>query len=175
MSTAHATDTVVTANAAEPLYLAFSLAAQDYAVAINKVQEIREWSRVTPLPNSPRHIKGVLNLRGTIVPVIDMRLRFQLEEKPYDSFTVVVVVNVGGRLAGLVVDTVSDVLRVGAAERCSMSGEDGWRRGLSGGSCTRRIGSLPAQRLRRTACASFGSRIPRSLSGPLTTALSSSP
>ena len=125
MSTAHATDTVVTANAAEPLYLAFSLAAQDYAVAINKVQEIREWSRVTPLPNSPRHIKGVLNLRGTIVPVIDMRLRFQLEEKPYDSFTVVVVVNVGGRLAGLVVDTVSDVLRVGAAERCSMSAFEG--------------------------------------------------
>lgn len=125
MSTAHATDTVVTANAAEPLYLAFSLAAQDYAVAINKVQEIREWSRVTPLPNSPRHIKGVLNLRGTIVPVIDMRLRFQLEEKPYDSFTVVVVVNVGGRLAGLVVDTVSDVLRVGAAERCSMSEFEG--------------------------------------------------
>jgi purine-binding chemotaxis protein CheW len=112
-------------NAAEPLYLAFALAGQDYAVQIIKVQEIREWSRVTPLPNSPRHIKGVLNLRGTIVPVIDMRLRFQLDEKAYDSFTVIVVVNVGGRLAGLVVDTVSDVLRVGAQERCAMSEFEG--------------------------------------------------
>lgn len=112
-------------NAAEPLYLAFALAGQDYAVPIIKVQEIREWSRVTPLPNSPRHIKGVLNLRGTIVPIIDMRLRFQLDEKAYDSLTVIVVVNVGGRLAGLVVDTVNDVLRVGAEERCTMSEFEG--------------------------------------------------
>ncbi len=112
-------------NVAEPLYLAFALAGQDYAVQIVKVQEIREWSRVTPLPNSPRHIKGVLNLRGTIVPIVDMRLRFQLEEKAYDSFTVIVIVNVGDRLAGLVVDTVSDVLRVGAQERCTMSEFEG--------------------------------------------------
>ena len=112
-------------RAAEPLYLAFSLAAQEYAVPILKVQEIREWHNATPLPNSPRHVKGVLNLRGTIVPVIDMRLRFVLEEKAYDSFTVVVVVNVGGRLAGLVVDTVSDVLRVGSNERCVLSEFEG--------------------------------------------------
>ena len=112
----------ITADAAtnEALYLSFALAAQAYAVPILQVQEIREWTKVTPLPNSPRHVKGVLNLRGTIVPIVDMRLRFQLEERPYDSFTVIVVVNVGGRLAGLVVDTVSDVLRIGANERCTM-------------------------------------------------------
>ena len=109
----------------EALYLAFTLGGQDYAVPIQQVQEIRESNKVTPIPNSPRYIKGVLNLRGTIVPIVDMRLRFQLEEKANDAFTVVVVVNVGGRLAGLVVDTVSDVLRVGAAERCAMSEFEG--------------------------------------------------
>ncbi|HKQ29931.1 MAG TPA: chemotaxis protein CheW [Burkholderiales bacterium] len=109
----------------EALYLAFTLAGQDYAVPIQQVQEIRESSKVTPLPNSPRHIKGVLNLRGTIVPIVDMRLRFELNEKSQDASTVVVVVNVGGRLAGLVVDTVSDVLRVGSAERCAMSEFEG--------------------------------------------------
>lgn len=126
MQTTHAEIAATPSNHdAEPLYLAFALAGQSYAVPIIKVQEIREWSRVTPLPNSPRHVKGVLNLRGTIVPIIDMRLRFQLDEKAYDSFTVIVVVNVGGRLAGLVVDTVNDVLRVGAEERCTMSEFEG--------------------------------------------------
>ena len=107
------------------LYLSFALAGQAYAVPITQVQEIREWSKTTPLPNSPRHVRGVLNLRGTIVPIVDMRLRFQLEEKPYDAFTVIVVVNVGARLAGLVVDTVSDVLRIGTEERCVMTEFDG--------------------------------------------------
>lgn len=125
MHTGHVDMSTSAAKGVEPLYLAFSLANQDYAVGITKVQEIREWSNTTPLPNSPRHVKGVLNLRGTIVPVIDMRLRFQLEEKPYDAFTVVVVVNVGGRLAGLVVDTVSDVLRVSPEERCTLSEFEG--------------------------------------------------
>jgi purine-binding chemotaxis protein CheW len=121
----HAEIASITTTAAEPLYLTFALAGQDYAVPITKVQEIREWTRVTPLPNSPRHVRGVLSLRGTIVPIIDMRLRFQLEEKPYDSFTVIVVVNVGGRLAGLVVDTVSDVVRIGSEECCTMSDFEG--------------------------------------------------
>ena len=126
MYTAHA-DTTATAvsDATASLYLAFSLAAQDYAVPITKVQEIREWTRVTLLPNSPRHVKGVLNMRGTIVPIIDMRLRFLLEEKSYDAFTVIVVVNVADRLAGLVVDTVSDVLRISSEERCAMSEFEG--------------------------------------------------
>lgn len=109
----------------EQLYLAFALADQDYAVPITQVQEIREWSKATPLPNTPPHIKGVLNLRGTIVPIIDMRLRFALAEKPRDAFTVIVVVNIGNRLAGLVVDTVSDVLRVTGEERCALSEFEG--------------------------------------------------
>jgi purine-binding chemotaxis protein CheW len=124
MQTAPMEPTTV-ADQSESLYLSFALAGQDYAVPIMQVQEIREWTRVTPLPNSPRHVKGVLNLRGTIVPIVDMRLRFELDEKPYDAFTVIVVVNVGSRLAGLVVDTVSDVLRISQAERCTMSEFEG--------------------------------------------------
>ncbi|MDH5650199.1 MAG: chemotaxis protein CheW [Gammaproteobacteria bacterium] len=99
-------------------FLTFRLADQDYGIEILKVQEIKGWSQVTPLPNSPKYIKGVLNLRGTIVPVIDLRLRFNLEEAEYDSFTVIMVVNVGGRLAGLVVDSVSDVISMSDDQYC---------------------------------------------------------
>lgn len=91
-------------------YLTFRLDGIDYGIPIKQVQEIRGWTRVTPLPNSPRYIKGVLNLRGTIVPIIDLRLRFNLSESEYNATTVIVVVNVGRRLAGLVVDGVSDVI-----------------------------------------------------------------
>lgn len=101
----------------ESLFLAFHLDAQDYGIAITKVQEIREWSKVTPLPNSPPYIKGMLNLRGAIVPVIDLRLRFGLPPVDYDAFTVIIVVNVGGRMAGIVADTVSDVVSAGADQR----------------------------------------------------------
>ncbi|MFL6714509.1 MAG: chemotaxis protein CheW, partial [Sulfurifustis sp.] len=97
--------------------LTFRLDGLDYGLAITQVQEIRGWTRVTPLPNSPRYIKGVLNLRGTIVPIIDLRLRFNLTEGTYDASTVIVVVNVGGRLAGLVVDAVSDVINLSAEQR----------------------------------------------------------
>jgi purine-binding chemotaxis protein CheW len=103
---------------AEEQYLTFKLFDQDYGIEILEVQEIKGWSQVTPLPNSPEYIKGVLNLRGTIVPVIDLRLRFNLEAAEYDSFTVIVVVNVGGRLAGLVVDSVSDVINLKNDQRC---------------------------------------------------------
>ncbi len=103
---------------AEEQYLTFKLVDQDYGIEILEVQEIKGWSQVTPLPNSPEYIKGVLNLRGTIVPVIDLRLRFNLEAAEYDSFTVIVVVNVGGRLAGLVVDSVSDVINLKNDQRC---------------------------------------------------------
>jgi len=105
-------------NDTEEQYLTFKLADQDYGIEILEVQEIKGWSQVTPLPNSPEYIKGVLNLRGTIVPVIDLRLRFHLETAEYDSFTVIVVVNVGGRLAGLVVDSVSDVISLNNDQRC---------------------------------------------------------
>jgi len=99
-------------------YLTFKLGELDYGLPIVKVQEIKGWSRVTPLPNTPHYIRGVLNLRGTIVPVIDLRLRFGLEEVEYDQFTVIVVVNIGGRFAGFVVDAVSDVINVGEDSRC---------------------------------------------------------
>jgi len=101
----------------ESLFLAFHLAEQDYGIAITKVQEIREWSKVTPLPNSPPYIKGMLNLRGAIVPVIDLRMRFGLPPIEYDAFTVIIVANVGGRMAGIVADTVSDVVSAGADQR----------------------------------------------------------
>lgn len=98
-------------------YLTFLLDGQVYGVPIVQVQEIRGWMSVTPLPNSPAYIKGVLNLRGTIIPVIDLRVRFKLPFHPYDALTVIVVVNIRDRLAGLVVDSVSDVIDVGAGER----------------------------------------------------------
>lgn len=98
-------------------FLTFRLDGLDYGIPIKQVQEIRGWTRVTPLPNSPRYIKGVLNLRGTIVPIIDLRLRFNLNEATYDACTVIVVVNVGGRLAGLVVDAVSDVINLAPEQR----------------------------------------------------------
>lgn len=97
----------------EKQFLTFVLNQQDYGIDILRVQEIKGWSQVTPLPNSPAFIRGVLNLRGTIVPVIDLRLRFGIPEKEYDSFTVIMVVSVDARLAGLVVDSVSDVIDLG--------------------------------------------------------------
>lgn len=98
-------------------YLTFRLDGLEYGIPIMQVQEIRGWTKVTPLPNSPRYIKGVLNLRGTIVPIIDLRLRFNLSETAYDACTVIVVVNIGGRLAGLVVDAVSDVISLAPDQR----------------------------------------------------------
>jgi len=102
----------------EQQYLTFRLNDQDYGIPILEVQEIKGWTAVTPIPNSPRFIKGVLNLRGTIVPIIDLRLRFNLEEKEYDQFTVIIVVNISGKLAGLVVDSVSDVLNATSEQHC---------------------------------------------------------
>jgi purine-binding chemotaxis protein CheW len=118
MSSAELAFDMHTLGAGEHQYLTFKLGDLDYGLPIVKVQEIKGWSRVTPLPNTPRYIRGVLNLRGTIVPVIDLRLRFNLEEVEYDAFTVIVVINVGGRFAGIVVDAVSDVINVGEDSRC---------------------------------------------------------
>lgn len=106
-------------------YLTFRLDGLDYGISIVKVQEIRGWTQVTPLPNSPAYIRGVLNLRGIVVPIIDLRLRFNLPESTYDAFTVIVVVNIGKRLAGLVVDAVSDVINVGDTQRCATPEFDG--------------------------------------------------
>lgn len=104
----------------ERQYLTFNLAGEAYGVDILKVQEIRGWTPVTQMPNVPDFVRGVMNLRGAIVPVIDLRRRFGLETVEYDKTTVVIVVMVKGgngeRVMGLVVDGVSDVLNVGSGD-----------------------------------------------------------
>jgi purine-binding chemotaxis protein CheW len=94
--------------------LVFVLGGEEYAVDILKVQEIRGYEKVTPIPGAPAYLKGVVNLRGIIVPVIDMRLKFGLADPKYDSFTVVIILRVAGRVIGVVVDGVSDVVRLAA-------------------------------------------------------------
>ncbi len=98
-------------------YLSFTLGGEDYGIDILKVQEIRGWEQVRPLPDTPDYVKGVLDLRGTIVPIIDLRLRFHLAQCEYTPTTVIIVVAVeweGKRhIMGAVVDAVSDVLDVG--------------------------------------------------------------
>lgn len=117
MQTAHTLDQK-TLSSDEEQFLTFRLHGQDYGMPILKVQEIKGWDKVTPIPNSPAYVKGVLNLRGVIVPVIDLRLRFGLPEAERDVFTVIIVANVNGRLAGIVVDAVSDVINISAAQLC---------------------------------------------------------
>jgi purine-binding chemotaxis protein CheW len=91
-------------------FLTFRLGPESYGIEILKVQEIRSHETPTAIANAPAFIKGVINLRGVIVPILDLRIRFGLAEARYDDFTVVVILNVAGRLAGVVVDSVSDVL-----------------------------------------------------------------
>ncbi|HEV7856744.1 MAG TPA: chemotaxis protein CheW [Herminiimonas sp.] len=90
--------------------LAFKLGKEEYGIDILAVQEIRGYENVTRIASAPDYIKGVINLRGIIVPIIDMRIKFCLGEPTYDNFTVVIIVNIGGRIAGMVVDSVSDVV-----------------------------------------------------------------
>lgn len=91
-------------------YLTFTLGQEEYAVDILKVQEIRGYDAVTAIANTPAFIKGVINLRGVIVPIVDLRLKFQMGETSYDAFTVVIILNVLDRVMGIVVDGVTDVL-----------------------------------------------------------------
>lgn len=93
-------------------YLTFALAGEDYGVDILAVREIRGWAKVTRIPQSPPFILGVLNLRGAIVPIMDLRGRFGLPEQERDALTVTIIVAVEGRHFGMVVDAVSDVLDV---------------------------------------------------------------
>lgn len=94
-------------------YLTFSLGAEEYGVEILRVQEIRGFSSITPLPDAPPHVKGVINLRGTVVPIIGLRERFALPAVEYGRFTLIIVLNVGHRVVGVVVDSVNDVLDLG--------------------------------------------------------------
>jgi len=91
-------------------YLTFRLGDEEYGIDILKVQEIRGYDAITQISNAPDFIKGVVNLRGTIVPIVDMRIKFRLGNATYDQFTVVIILNVGIRIVGIVVDGVSDVL-----------------------------------------------------------------
>ena len=97
-------------------FLTFIMAGEEYGVDILTVQEIRSWEEITVLPNAPEFVKGVINLRGTIVPIIDLRLRFGLPSAVYGPLTVVIVVKVefeqGSKIVGITVDTVSDVYSI---------------------------------------------------------------
>lgn len=93
-------------------FLTFTLGSEEYGVEILKVQEIRGYDSVTRLPGAPEFIKGAINLRGTIVPVVDMRLKFELPQVTYDDTTVMIVLSVADRVVGVVVDSVSDVIRL---------------------------------------------------------------
>jgi purine-binding chemotaxis protein CheW len=90
--------------------LAFKLGSEEYGLDILKVQEIRGYDAVTKIANSPEFVKGVVNLRGIIVPILDMRIRFNLGTPTYDQFTVVIIINMGKHVIGLVVDSVADVI-----------------------------------------------------------------
>jgi len=97
-------------------FLTFNLAEEYYGVDILKVQEIKGYTNVTKIPNTPDYLKGVLNLRGTIVPIVDLRMKFGMGVTEPTSFTVVVVVNVRNRVMGFLVDAVSDVLDLNAKD-----------------------------------------------------------
>jgi purine-binding chemotaxis protein CheW len=106
-------EAALAADDAADQYLTFIMAEEEYGVDILSVQEIRGWEDATPIPNSPDFVKGVINLRGTIVPIIDLRLRFGLNQVDYGPMTVVIVLKVttekGTKVIGIVVDAVSDV------------------------------------------------------------------
>lgn len=91
-------------------FLTFILGREEYGIDILKVQEIRGYDAVTSIANMPEFIKGVINLRGIIVPIVDLRIKFKLSAISYDQFTVVIILNLGTRVIGIVVDSVSDVL-----------------------------------------------------------------
>ncbi|WP_240553506.1 chemotaxis protein CheW [Polynucleobacter aenigmaticus] len=97
-------------------FLTFVLGSEIYGIDILKVQEIRGYDSVTSIANTPEFIKGVINLRGHIVPIVDLRIKFHLERIAYDEFTVVIILNMSDRIVGIVVDGVSDVLHLGVNE-----------------------------------------------------------
>ena len=105
-----ATENTTTSSAVGGEYLTFTLGPEEYGIDILKVQEIRGYDAVTTIANTPSFIKGVINLRGIIVPIVDMRIKFNLENVTYDQLTVVIILNLASRVVGMVVDGVSDVI-----------------------------------------------------------------
>ena len=91
-------------------FLAFKLGAEEYGIDILRVQEIRSYERPTRIAGTPECVKGVINLRGVIVPIVDLRIKLRMDSVHYDAFTVVIVLNIGRRVMGVVVDAVSDVI-----------------------------------------------------------------
>jgi purine-binding chemotaxis protein CheW len=115
-SPASAQAAIAAADKTENEFLAFTLGNEEYGIHILKVQELRGYETVTRIANAPEFIKGVVNLRGIIVPIVDMRIKFNLGEPTYDQFTVVIILNIGGRVMGMVVDSVSDVITLTAEQ-----------------------------------------------------------
>lgn len=93
-------------------YVTFIIADENYGVEVLKVQEIIGMTEIVFVPNSPDFMKGVINLRGSVVPVVDMRKRFHMDERPYDMFTVIIIVEIKKMLVGMIVDSVSDVVGI---------------------------------------------------------------
>lgn len=96
-------------------YLVFGLGRDEFGIGIRRIREIRTYGDVTALPAAPAYLKGFINLRGLIVPVVDLRVRMGCPEARFDAATTLVILETGGRLLGVVVDAVSDVVRLGGA------------------------------------------------------------
>ena len=114
-------------------FLAFRLGGEEYGVDILKVQEIRGYENVTQIANAPAYLKGVVNLRGIIVPIIDLRIKFRQDKINYDQYTVVIIVDLHDRTTGIVVDGVSDVLTLAQGQirqAPQLSGETDYIRGI---------------------------------------------
>ena len=99
-------------------FLTFLLDDQEYGLEIFKIREIRGYAPITPIPNVPPHVRCVMNLRGTVLPVIDLRMKFHLPPVEYNKYTVIVIAAVGDKTVGLLVDAVSDVLMVADKDIC---------------------------------------------------------
>jgi purine-binding chemotaxis protein CheW len=110
------TSTYTSGNGEANEFLAFTLGGEEYGINILRVQEIRGYEPVTRIANAPDFIKGVVNLRGTIVPIVDMRIKLSLGAATYDQLTVVIILNIAGRVVGMVVDSVSDVTTLSAEQ-----------------------------------------------------------
>ena len=124
-------------------YLSFRLGEEEYGIDILKVQEIRGYEAPTRIAHAPAFIKGVINLRGTIVPIVDMRLRFGCAQAEYNSFTVVIILNLRERVVGIVVDSVSDVLELASDQlRAAPDMESGMD-----AQCIRGLGSVGGRML----------------------------
>jgi purine-binding chemotaxis protein CheW len=102
----------IAGNSDENQFVTFSIGEETYGVEVLRVQEIIGMTQITHVPNAVSFMKGVINLRGAVVPVVDMRIKFGMSERGYDSFTVIIIVEVKGRLVGMIVDTVSDVANI---------------------------------------------------------------